>query len=244
VKRCRAEMRRFRAANLSTECAGCRLLSRQRHRVVSNSRVKPITPGRSPVRLSIRLLVCLSAISRHPIPKESARRKCLVSVAAVCLLVAVPAHATLINLGTITRDPFLGIDWLDPVETAGLSIAEALAANPGWEVATGGQVCSFVDRTEPVAPWCGIAPHGISGYRPWGTTLGLWGLTYTNGSTIPEILGDGMGLAALSIFSPEKYIRMMWSLPPSHIRARTGASSPRPLYLTECLLIGPKENAA
>ncbi len=26
--------------------------------------------------------------------------------------------------------------------------------------------------------------------------------------------------------------------------ARTGASSPRPLYLTECLLIGPKENAA
>jgi hypothetical protein len=25
---------------------------------------------------------------------------------------------------------------------------------------------------------------------------------------------------------------------------RTGASSPRPLYLTECLLIGPKENAA
>jgi 5-methyltetrahydrofolate--homocysteine methyltransferase len=24
----------------------------------------------------------------------------------------------------------------------------------------------------------------------------------------------------------------------------TGASSPRPLYLTECLLIGPKENAA
>ena len=27
-------------------------------------------------------------------------------------------------------------------------------------------------------------------------------------------------------------------------RARTGASSPRPLYLTECLLIGPKENAA
>ncbi len=28
------------------------------------------------------------------------------------------------------------------------------------------------------------------------------------------------------------------------IRPRTGASSPRPLYLTECLLIGPKENAA
>jgi len=28
------------------------------------------------------------------------------------------------------------------------------------------------------------------------------------------------------------------------ILARTGASSPRPLYLTECLLIGPKENAA
>jgi hypothetical protein len=27
-------------------------------------------------------------------------------------------------------------------------------------------------------------------------------------------------------------------------RPRTGASSPRPLYLTECLLIGPKENAA
>ena len=27
-------------------------------------------------------------------------------------------------------------------------------------------------------------------------------------------------------------------------KARTGASSPRPLYLTECLLIGPKENAA
>ena len=26
--------------------------------------------------------------------------------------------------------------------------------------------------------------------------------------------------------------------------ARTGASSPRPLSLTECLLIGPKENAA
>jgi hypothetical protein len=26
--------------------------------------------------------------------------------------------------------------------------------------------------------------------------------------------------------------------------SRTGASSPRPLYLTECLLIGPKENAA
>ncbi len=25
---------------------------------------------------------------------------------------------------------------------------------------------------------------------------------------------------------------------------RTGASSPRPLYLTECLLIGPKENTA
>jgi hypothetical protein len=28
------------------------------------------------------------------------------------------------------------------------------------------------------------------------------------------------------------------------IGPRTGASSPRPLYLTECLLIGPKENAA
>ncbi|MDP7571684.1 MAG: hypothetical protein QF391_08760, partial [Myxococcota bacterium] len=28
------------------------------------------------------------------------------------------------------------------------------------------------------------------------------------------------------------------------ILPRTGASSPRPLYLTECLLIGPKENAA
>ncbi len=27
-------------------------------------------------------------------------------------------------------------------------------------------------------------------------------------------------------------------------QTRTGASSPRPLYLTECLLIGPKENAA
>ncbi len=30
----------------------------------------------------------------------------------------------------------------------------------------------------------------------------------------------------------------------SGLYARTGASSPRPLYLTECLLIGPKENAA
>ncbi len=30
----------------------------------------------------------------------------------------------------------------------------------------------------------------------------------------------------------------------STIIIRTGASSPRPLYLTECLLIGPKENAA
>jgi hypothetical protein len=75
-----------------------------------------------------------------------------ISLSSVVFIVAVAdrASATLIDLVLITRDPDQGIDWLDPTETVGLSVSEALAANPGWEVATGGQVCGFVAQAEPV----------------------------------------------------------------------------------------------
>jgi hypothetical protein len=59
---------------------------------------------------------------------------------AVMVVLAFPARATLIDLGVVTRDPDQGIDWLDLTETVGLSVAEALALFPSWQVATGGQV--------------------------------------------------------------------------------------------------------
>ncbi len=43
----------------------------------------------------------------------------------------------------------------------------------------------------------------------------------------------------LNVEEVDEFVKVVKALEP-----RTGASSPRPLYLTECLLIGPKENAA
>ncbi len=52
-------------------------------------------------------------------------------------------------------------------------------------------------------------------------------------------LAGGFEWSNASSLTEAQHRSRTWAVVP-----RTGASSPRPLYLTECLLIGPKENAA
>jgi len=66
------------------------------------------------------------------------KRATLVGVLA--LLVASPASALLIDNGDITTDDAANMEWLDLTLTQGLTTAEALAANPGFVVATIAQV--------------------------------------------------------------------------------------------------------
>jgi hypothetical protein len=107
-------------------------------------------------------------------------------------LFAQPATAALIDLGTITRDTDQGIEWLDPTETVGLSLAEALALFPGWELATHSQVCGFVAQAESAFPICGGSALQITGLRPWSQMFGLWG------QTVDVTFGNDRGLAAVS----------------------------------------------
>jgi glycosyltransferase involved in cell wall biosynthesis len=83
-----------------------------------------------------------------------------------------------------------------------------------------------------------------------GTLLKAW-----RGLDVPlRIAGDGplmsivrgagtLNVAPLGTLPPDAVSQEM-ARAAFLVMPRTGASSPRPLYLTECLLIGPKENAA
>lgn len=137
------------------------------------------------------------------------------SLLPALLLGATSAQATLIDMGSITRDLGQNLDWLDPSETAGMSVPEALAANPDWRLATSGEVCGFVAQAEPVPAlqYCGIAPNQFTGTRPWGTMLSLWGLTFSGGSDLPYTGSDALGLAALSEFGQGSVHLHVWALP-------------------------------
>jgi hypothetical protein len=63
------------------------------------------------------------------------------------------AYATVIDLGTITRDTDTGLDWLDVSATANLSynqvVASALVQSEGWRYATEAEVCVWFSPTCP-----------------------------------------------------------------------------------------------
>jgi hypothetical protein len=61
-------------------------------------------------------------------------------VGVLALLVASPASALPFDNGDTTIDPDTNLEWLDLTLTQGLTTAEALAANPGFDVATIAQV--------------------------------------------------------------------------------------------------------
>jgi hypothetical protein len=103
--------------------------------------------------------------------------------AVVFFSLVVPAQATLIDLGGVTRDSDQGIDWLDLTETNGLSVNDALAMFPGWGTADGSQVCGFVRQAVPTGldpsfyRCGGGSPVQFSGARPPWEQIGLWGFT-------------------------------------------------------------------
>lgn len=66
------------------------------------------------------------------------------------LIQSVPAHAALIDLGSITRDTATQLDWLDLTETMGLSFNDVVNGvgnswyELGWRHATTTEVCELV----------------------------------------------------------------------------------------------------
>ncbi len=85
--------------------------------------------------------------------------------------------------------------------------------------------------------------------------LGCYGYEYATSPAIDAFCADAIVFDQAIAHAPStlpSHASIFTSLLPHHHGAswstrkppRTGASSPRPLYLTECLLIGPKENAA
>lgn len=124
------------------------------------------------------------------------------------LLIAIPSHATLIDLGVVTRDSDQGIDWLDTSESVGLSVTEALALYPSWEVATATQVCGFVVQAVEPGPWqvCGGSEQQFSGLvPPWGTMFDLLGPTFHDGN-------DVFGIDATYVFSGDTLARNVWAV--------------------------------
>jgi len=79
-----------------------------------------------------------------------------------CLLASVASADALLDLGTVTRDPATGLDWLDLTESLGLSyddvvngVGNDLAAQ-GWRHATAAEVCALF-ATYALAPEpCGV----------------------------------------------------------------------------------------
>lgn len=59
---------------------------------------------------------------------------------ALVLCLAPPASAAVIDSGTSVQDTGTGLEWLDLTQTLGLSINQALAANPTYSLATDVQV--------------------------------------------------------------------------------------------------------
>ena len=63
-------------------------------------------------------------------------------------IIASPVSATLIDLGNITRDTTMGLDWLDLTESVDFSFAQIQAgaggfAAAGWQHATTAEVCAL-----------------------------------------------------------------------------------------------------
>jgi hypothetical protein len=77
-------------------------------------------------------------------------------IVLISLLVALPASAVLIDLGTVTRDTDGGFDWLDVTETSGLSVNDILGGSgglvaDGWRFATATELCLLL-ATHAFAP--------------------------------------------------------------------------------------------
>lgn len=77
-------------------------------------------------------------------------------IASISLLLALPASADLIDLGTTTRDTDGGLDWLDVTETNGLSVNDILGGagglvGDGWRFATATELCLLL-ATHAFAP--------------------------------------------------------------------------------------------
>lgn len=77
-------------------------------------------------------------------------------IACSSLLLALPASADLVDLGTVTRDTDNGFDWLDVSETSGLSVNDILGGagglvGDGWRFATATELCQLL-LTHALAP--------------------------------------------------------------------------------------------
>jgi hypothetical protein len=141
-------------------------------------------------------------------------------VACFAFLVPTSASATLMDMGRFTRDTDQGIDWLDLTETNGLSVNDALATFPGWELANGSQVCAFVQDAVPSGLHStfyrcgGSSPAQFSGGRPPWNMIGLWGKTIQEGITpnSPYWGSDATGSAGIFSDSPDFGKADIWTL--------------------------------
>ncbi len=90
--------------------------------------------------------------------RSTLTRRLILLALLLDLLVAGDAHATLIDLGGVTRDTATQLDWLDVTTTVGLSMNDIAAdvggyANAGWRHAKTIEVCDlFISHGAGLAP--------------------------------------------------------------------------------------------
>ena len=112
------------------------------------------------------------------------------------LLFASFAHATLIDNGSFTSDTATGLDWLDWTATTNVNSSQALAANPGWCLATSAEANALMSSLFPIS-WVGDG-HEELGNSYQGTydyMESLFGLTCgacADTGVYAQVLGYGI----------------------------------------------------
>jgi hypothetical protein len=90
---------------------------------------------------------------------------------ALLTLLVMPAQAALVDNNSYTTDTATGLDWLDIDLTSGMTLAEAEAANSGWQLASNSEVDDLFAKTFP--SYVGQLRHNPAFPEDWYEYEGL-----------------------------------------------------------------------